>query len=192
MSTRDELVRAALRVASTDGFGALSVRGVAREAGVGATTLRHYFPSQADLHLAVTTELITSLLTDLAIEDDTEDPAVRLYDCLAQFLPDPATDALSRGNWFDLYFTALAPNASAALRNVLRAAHEASTTAVRRWLRTLAAQGHMAEEDIEDQAAHVLVIINGMHLCAVIDPERYNLPREKRLLRWYARQLLSG
>ncbi|MFD5826265.1 TetR/AcrR family transcriptional regulator [Lentzea sp. NPDC060358] len=192
MSTRQELVEAALRLASTSGFGALSVRGVAREAGVGATTLRHYFPSQADLHLAVTTELVTSLLHDLDIEDDTGDPAGRLYDCLEQFLPDPAREISLRGSWFDLYCTALAPNAPAALRNVLRAAHEASATAVRRWLSALVAQGHLAEEDVEDQAAHVLAMINGLHLCAVIEPERYDLPREKRLLRWYTRRLLSG
>ncbi|MGI5502296.1 TetR/AcrR family transcriptional regulator [Lentzea sp. CA-135723] len=191
MSTREELVRAALRLVNTSGFGALSVRGVAREAGVGATTLRHYFPSQAALHLAVTTELVASLLTDLAIEDDTEDPAVRLYDCLLQFLPEPDQEISLRDNWFDLNCSALAPNAPATLRNVLKAGHEASVAAVRRWLSTLAAQGHLADEDVDDQAAHLLALINGLHLCAVIEPERYDLPREKRLLQWHVHQLLT-
>ncbi|WNV87908.1 TetR/AcrR family transcriptional regulator [Umezawaea sp. Da 62-37] len=191
MSTREELVQAALRLANKSGYGALSVRGVAREAGVGATTLRHYFPSQVDLHHAVTTELVTSVLNDLAIEDDTEDPAVRLYDCLEQFLPLPAQESSLRGGWFDLYCTALAPDAAPALKNVLRGAHEASTVAVHRWLSVLSAQGHVAEQDIDDHAAYVLAMINGLHLCAVIEPDRFDLPRERRLLRWYVHQLLA-
>lgn len=178
-------------MARKSGYGALSVRGVAREAGVGATTLRHYFPTQAALHHALSTELVTSVLKDLAIEDDTEDPAVRLYDCLEQFLPEPSREISSRGHWFDLYRTALAPDAAPALKNVLRSAHGASTAAVRRWLMVLAGQGHVAEEDIDDHAAYVLAMINGLHLCAVIEPERFDLPRERRLLRWYVHQLLA-
>ncbi|MFD9739253.1 TetR/AcrR family transcriptional regulator [Umezawaea sp. NPDC059074] len=192
MTAREELIQAALRLARRSGFGALSVRGVAREAGIGATTLRHYFPSQVDLHRAVTTELITSILGDLEIDDDAKDPAARLYDCLEQFLPEPGHESSSRSNWFDLYCTALAPDAPLGLRNVLHAAHEASTAAVHRWLSTLAGQGHVAEEDVDDQAAYVLAMINGLHLCAAVEPQRYDLPREQRLLRWYVHKLLEN
>ncbi|MDT8914968.1 TetR family transcriptional regulator [Amycolatopsis sp. PS_44_ISF1] len=189
MSGREELIQAALRRARDEGFGALSVRGVAREAGVGATTLRHYFPSQAALHHAVATALVTTVLDDLAIEDDTADPATRLYDCLDQFLPDRAAATES---WFDLYCTALAPDAAPSLRNVLHGAHAASATAVRRWLSILAAQGHLAGQDIDDQVAYVLAMINGMQLGMVVEPDRHDLSRDRRLLRWYTRKLLPA
>ncbi|MDN6530034.1 MAG: TetR/AcrR family transcriptional regulator, partial [Brevibacterium sp.] len=47
LSRRDDIITAAIRLAeqSPPGQTNLSVRAVAREAGIGASTLRHYFPT---------------------------------------------------------------------------------------------------------------------------------------------------
>lgn len=54
---RGELVAAALRVITTEGFAAASVRRVAHEAGCSAGALRHYFPRQDSLVAAVLDEI---------------------------------------------------------------------------------------------------------------------------------------
>ena len=89
MSKRDEIIAAAIRLAegSQPGQANLSVRAVAKEAGVGASTLRHYFPTQADLHEAVALRSIDTVINDFSIADSSRAPADRLYECCAQFLP---------------------------------------------------------------------------------------------------------
>src|SRR5690625_1519546 len=54
---RGELVAAALRVITTEGFAAASVRRVAHEAGCSAGALRHYFPRHDALVAAVLDEV---------------------------------------------------------------------------------------------------------------------------------------
>lgn len=54
---RGELVAAALRVITTEGFAAASVRRVAQAAGYSAGALRHYFPRQDALIAAVLDEV---------------------------------------------------------------------------------------------------------------------------------------
>lgn len=54
---RSELVAAALRVITTEGFAAASVRRVAQESGHSPGSLRHYFPRQDSLVAAVLDEV---------------------------------------------------------------------------------------------------------------------------------------
>ncbi len=177
----------------TSGFSALSVRGVAKEAGVGASTLRHHFPTQAHLHRVIATELVLGLVKDLTIDDDKLDPADRLFDCLLQFLPPPAQNeqAAALNSWFELYRLSFGPDAAPAFRGVLTSAHEASTTVLHRWLKTLARQGHVQEDDIDDHAAYALAMINGLHLCMLVEPRRFDLSLEHRVLRHYVNSVVE-
>ena len=50
---RGQIVDAAVAIARVEGLPGLSVRRVATAADVGASTLRHYFPTQRELHEAV-------------------------------------------------------------------------------------------------------------------------------------------
>jgi AcrR family transcriptional regulator len=110
-SRREEILAAAVGLACEQGVGALSVRSVAAAAGVGATTLRHYFPSQVDLYRAVASQLVTNVLGDLDIADDSRDPAARLYDCLAQFVPQSDEEVRALTGWAELTRLALGGDA---------------------------------------------------------------------------------
>lgn len=90
---RAQILSAAQQLLEQQGFASLSVRAVAQAAGVGASTLRHYFPSQEDLQEAVLTQSLLGGLQDCRIAER-ELPAVdRLSECLEQFLP-PNEDSL--------------------------------------------------------------------------------------------------
>jgi AcrR family transcriptional regulator len=52
VNTREEIVQAATRVFARDGYEKASLRGVAREAGVDAALVHHYFDGKADLFMA--------------------------------------------------------------------------------------------------------------------------------------------
>lgn len=183
MSTRDEIIAAALRLARTQGFGALSVRGVAREAGVGATTLRHHFPSQSDLHHVVAAGLVHDSLEDLAIEDASRDPSQRLYECLAQLLPPQEDQSVVLEGWFELYRLSLGPNSLPGVRELLESGHRSAAQVLHRWLNILAAEGHIRSEDIEGQVTYALALVDGLHLTMLLQPDRVDLEVAKDTLR---------
>ncbi|MCA1217824.1 TetR/AcrR family transcriptional regulator [Streptomyces sp. 8L] len=191
MSRRDEIIEAALGLAKAEGIGALSVRAVASAAGIGPTTLRHHFPSQADLHQTVAVELVSGSLDDLAIADDTREPVQRLYDCLLQFLPPPDQREAALGAWFELYRLALGPEPRTAVRELLESGRQSSARVLRRWLGTLAGQGHVAPEEVEGHAVRALVLIDGLHLNLLIGPAPFDLDAARDSLRWFAERVIT-
>src|SRR5699024_12826505 len=104
LSKREDIIAAAIRLAeeSQPGEANLSVRAVAKEAGVGPSTLRHYFPTQADLHEAVALRSIDTVINDFSIADSSRAPADRLYDCCDQFLPPHSHLSRQLETWISL------------------------------------------------------------------------------------------
>ncbi|MCX4639703.1 TetR/AcrR family transcriptional regulator [Streptomyces sp. P9-2B-2] len=188
-SRQEEILAAALRLTYEQGVGALSVRSVAAAAGVGATTLRHYFPSQADLYQAVASRLVTSVLSDLDITDDSRDPAARLYDCLAQFVPQPTEQTQALTGWAELHRLALGGDAG--VMEILKSGRQASKEALLRWFGALADQGHTARADINTHATHALTLIDGLNLDLFLFPDQVDLAAAKTALRWFAERTVS-
>ncbi|WP_405840329.1 TetR/AcrR family transcriptional regulator [Streptomyces platensis] len=188
-SRQEEILAAALRLTYEQGVGALSVRSVAAAAGVGATTLRHYFPSQADLYQAVASRLVTSVLSDLDITDDSRDPAARLYDCLAQFVPQPTEQTQSLTGWAELHRLALGGDAGVV--EILKSGRRASKEALLRWFGVLADQGHTARADINTHATHALTLIDGLNLDLFLFPDQVDLAAANTALRWFAEHTVS-
>ena len=186
MARRDEILESALQLVQRDGIGALSVRGVAAAAGIGATTLRHHFPSQADLYQAVAVRLVGNTLDDLNIADDTVDPVERLSNCLLQFLPQPANQALALSGWFELYRLALGPDPVPAVHGILTSGHGSSAESLAGWFSTLSEQGHLAPGDISSHVTRALALIDGLHLNLLLDADRVDLDAARDAIRWFA------
>jgi len=186
---REEILAAALRLAQEQGVGALSVRSVAAVAGVGASTLRHYFPSQADLRQAVASQVVTNVLGDLDIADDSRDPAARLYDCLAQFVPQPDEQVQALAGWAEL--NRLALGGDAGVLEMLKSGRRASEEALLGWFGVLADQGHVAPADVDAHARHVLTLIDGLNLDLFLYPDRVDLAAARTALRWFAERIVS-
>ncbi|WP_328385212.1 TetR family transcriptional regulator [Streptomyces sp. NBC_00400] len=191
MSRRDEIIEAALRLAKAEGIGTLSVRAVANATGIGPTTLRHYFPSQAELRQAVAVAIVSGSLDDLAIADDTREPVQRLYDCLLQFLPRSEHQEAELGGWFELLRLTLGPEPLPAVRGLLESGHRSSAQVLQRWLGTLADQGHVVPDDVDTHATRALALIDGLHLNLLIGPERFNLTAAREALRWFAERVIT-
>lgn len=190
-SKRDQLLEAARDLARTHGLGALSVRSVAAAAGVGATTLRNYFPSQALLHQAVVSEFVTVTLADLDILDATRDPAERLFRCVAQFLPAAGAVEESLTGWFGHYRLAFGAEANTMVREVLTSGRVASRQALEGWLRVLAGEGRIRAEDVDAHVTRFLVTVDGLHLTMLAEPERVDLDAARDLLRSVVEDVLA-
>ncbi|ANZ41481.1 hypothetical protein BBK82_41530 [Lentzea guizhouensis] len=189
---RDQILRTAVELAKAEGLTALSVRSVAAAAGVGATTLRNYFPSQALLHEAVAAEIVTFTLEDRHIADASRPPVERLAECLEQFLPLPGQVETSLHGWLEYYRLSFGPEASTATKELLLSGRRASVQVLTRWLEVLAAEGHLADDAVDDRVTGLLVVVDGIHLTMLTDPERLDLDKAKRLLREQATTLLSA
>lgn len=192
MEKRELILDAALKLASTEGLGALSVRSVAAAAGVGATTLRHYFPSQALLHQAVVSRSVSRSLNDLHIRDTTRPPVPRLYECLLQFLPEPQEQDLALNGWFELQTLALGSSANEGVREMLRTGHGESCDTVRRWLRVLTEEGHTPTDDVDALSRRFVALVNGLHLELLLEPGSADLRSAKETLHWFARQAITA
>ena len=82
---REEIIQAAIELAQKEGPKAATVRAVAQHVGIGASTLRYYFPTQGDLGRAVAERLISSATPDLNIRDSSQPPHEWLTECIIQF-----------------------------------------------------------------------------------------------------------
>jgi TetR/AcrR family transcriptional repressor of nem operon len=81
-NTRDRILAAATIAAQTRGYGGLSFRDLAKEVGIKAASIYHYFPSKADLGAAVAKrywEDSAATLESLSAESSDPIPALRRY-----------------------------------------------------------------------------------------------------------------
>jgi AcrR family transcriptional regulator len=78
--TRDEITAAAIQVADTDGFGAVSMRRIADELGAGTMTLYHYVRTKDELLTLVNDAVMGEVVVpdDVAIPDDWRDALVMI------------------------------------------------------------------------------------------------------------------
>lgn len=169
MDRRRQIVDAAHEVARTEGVGALSVRGVAERAGIGASTLRHYFPTQRTLYDAVMGELFDSQVEELRIADPRVDPYVRLTECVAQFLP--ATQDRVKAPlqaWLSIYSAALGPEGTEAQRMMVSALEASAYRRVEGWLAVLDREGALREGDRARQVITLLALVDGLCLALLV------------------------
>lgn len=166
---REQIIAAALELVREGGVAGASVRAVAARAGIGASTMRYYFPRQRDLNDAIAARSLAVELHDLRIHDPTVDPAERLFECLAQFLPPSPAEIAQLTAWLDLLHAALTRGddtlPAQMLAGFTRAAHERLTA----WLRQLASEGRLEPGESEHHAVALMSRIDGLCL-ALLGP----------------------
>ncbi|USQ79674.1 TetR/AcrR family transcriptional regulator [Ornithinimicrobium faecis] len=167
---RHQIVQAAQAVIAQEGLGALSVRTTAARAGIGASTLRHYFPTQQALFDAVVSDSFNAQLDDLRIADTHVPAADRLLECLAQFLP-PSDDEIAQLlNWLAMYTAALGPDRTEQGARALISLTELGRQRVVAWLEVLGDQGELRHLDMARHAAVLLTHLDGLCL-ALLAPD---------------------
>lgn len=194
LSKRDDIITAAIRLAERSGPGEanLSVRAVAKEAGVGPSTLRHYFPTQADLHEAVALRSIDTVVKDFSIADAARSPADRLYECCAQFLPTHEHRDVQLETWFSIHLHALGAEKRAVSRHLLEHGHRVTYDSLHRWLNLLAGEGHIDSTEVAPTATALFITVDGIALHSIISPETMTVDAAHEQVKWTIDKLLSS
>ncbi|WP_298750267.1 TetR/AcrR family transcriptional regulator [uncultured Serinicoccus sp.] len=143
---REQIVSAARAIVAEEGLEAVSVRVVARRAGIGASTLRHYFPTQSDLLDELLGPAMDRMVSDLRIEDDRVPPRDRLLECLLQFLPPSLIDPRTASLWLASYAAAVGPNATESGTRTLERLAELARARIDAWLGRLEEEGALLVE----------------------------------------------
>ena len=163
-SRREQIVRAASAIAAEEGIGAMSVRAVATRAGIGPSTLRHYFPSQQDLFHEVVGRSFHAQLDNLDIDDDTIPAAERLTACMAQFLPADDTQTRLLEGWIALYASALGPARTEQGARLLDSLTKHARDRVNKWLEILEIDGALQPGERQRHLTTMLAMIDGLCL----------------------------
>lgn len=193
MSRRDDIIDAAIRLAESaaPGEATLSVRAIAKEAGIGASTLRHYFPTQNALYHEVARRSIQTTVKDFSIADSRRDPAERLYECCSQFLLTDEHRDIQLKVWFTMHLNALGPDPREGSLGLLEYCHELMYASLHRWLGILADEGHLESAEVGPSATLLFTAIDGMALHSIITPERMTVGDVHANIRWLIGKILA-
>lgn len=161
---REQIVAAAQQLVSEHGAGSLSVRNVAAKAGIGASTLRHYFPSQRELYDAVLGAAFNAQLNDLSIADSNIRASRRLAECMLQFLPKDERQVPELEAWFTIYTSAIGSGRTEHGAQLLAALEHHARTRVDTWLAILDAEGVLRHPDRRRHSTLLFALIDGLCL----------------------------
>ena len=143
---REQILSAAREIVAEEGLEAVSVRGVARRAGIGASTLRHYFPTQSDLLDELLGPALDRVVSDLRIEDPRVSPRDRLRECLLQFLPPSLLTPQTVTLWLASYAAAVGPHATESATRTLEQLASLARARIDAWLAQLEGEGALQLE----------------------------------------------
>lgn len=194
MTRRNDIIAAAIRLAeaSPPGQANLSVRAVAQEAGIGASTLRHYFPTQSDLHEAIARGSLDVSIRDFSIADSALDPAARLFDCCVQFLPTHEHRDVQLELWLTMHISALGPERRAVTRRLIEYGHEVTYDCLSRWLGILADEGHLDPAEVAPASVALFTMLDGLALHSIVTPEAMTVDAAHDQLRWLIGRTLTA
>lgn len=180
---RDALIAATARCLASHGAGGISVRMVAREAGVSAGLLTHYFTGIDDLIAATyraTGDRITGLL-DAAVAAAGDDPRARLRAYVeANFAP-PISDPELLATWAAFWALAHAKPEIAAI-------HAAQSAATRAQIEALIAACNATETRLA--AIGLSALIDGLWLERSLDAATFTAAEAAALAERWVNTLL--
>jgi AcrR family transcriptional regulator len=175
---RAQLVEAVFRIVRRDGIEHVSVRKVAREAGLSMGSLRHYFATQAELlafSLGEVERRFRSRLTEL---DPAAPPRKVLEQVLHQLVPLTPESRVEHEIWFAFVGKATADPALHALNTRI---YDELRDLVRQIVALIQRPG--LDPDLETERLYALV--DGLVLHAVLRPEQWPPERITAVLSYH-------
>ena len=166
---KEEIVQAARELLLGEGESRFSVRGVAQKVGIGASTLRYYFPAQEDLLRAVADDLIAEhsaqLIGDCDIANTSRPAIERFVECLEQYVPKDGDFKLAMDQWMKVQIAASKQEEERA-RVALEATMDFNHQTIKRWVEILqrpdSGPAALEQWDADDAARFVTVLLNGL------------------------------
>lgn len=184
MSTdrRAAILQAARTVLAERGPDAVSVRNIAAAAGIGASTLRYYFPAQIDLQLALATDTFHREIRDLRIEDTSVPATDRLCECLEQFLPSEDSEVTHLSSWISGYAAAVGRKAEEPQRKLLSVLETEANTRINAWLAVLDHEG-VLRVDVDQARTLAQAMLDGLALSLLVKERGVTVDGARDLLR---------
>ena len=158
---RSQILDAAERLVRQHGLTSASVRAVAAEAGIGASTLRHYYPSQRDLYVAIVARMQGEATSHMRISDTDVDPLTRLTECLMQFLPPDEDTMALLAAYADTLSRAFGAEGDPTIRAAYTRLSAEGAQQQRVWLEQLASEGRL-REPVDDVLPLLHTIVDGV------------------------------
>ena len=181
MNTRDRIIAAATAMMQ-EGAPRLSVRAVAARAGVGASTLRHHFPTQRDLVNAALTATYDAAMPDERIRETSMPPRERLRECLRRLLDPFGTPAEARDVWTNLLHTFAEAEADAKTRAAYDVLVDHAERRIRAWLAILEEEGVLPPGDNVRRTDFLLTVVDGLSIARALPPSDQRLEDETKTL----------
>lgn len=182
ISTREKIVQAATEIIR-GGTASPSVRTVAARAGVGASTLRHYFPTQRALIDATLQAFYAEAMPDARIRETTIPPRERLAECLAALLEPFSDERQARETWKTVYESFISPSATEDARQAFVVLARQAEMRVASWLSILEEEGALPAGDTDQRAHFLIAVIDGLSLDRALPPLHARVDAEARTLR---------
>lgn len=190
MSRRDDIVAAARKIAVTEGVEAISVRRVAAAAGIGASTLRYYFPTIKDLFSALASDNLDDYLSSEGLEDASVPAVDRLTGLLMQFLP-PNDDGVGQLETVLSVHQAAFESGELVGSDALRDLTESGEAIVTGWLMKLREQGATLSIDPGEGARLLLAMTNGLVLELIARAPGFTINEARQRLGLLVRLIVS-
>lgn len=190
MSRRDDIVAAARKIAVTEGVEAISVRRVAAAAGIGASTLRYYFPTIKDLFSALASDNLDDYLSSEGLEDASVPAADRLTGLLMQFLPQN-DDGVGQLETVLSVHQAAFESGELVGSDALRDLTESGEAIVTGWLMKLREQGATLSIDPGEGARLLLAMTNGLVLELIARAPGFTINEARQRLGLLVRLIVS-
>lgn len=179
--TREKIVAAAADLVR-EGGAVMSVRAVAARAGVGASTLRYYFPTQKALFETVLTAVYDEALPDERMRDAAISPRDRLIESLWQLLEPVGVPSVAREVWDTIYLTFIGPEATDNARKGYRVLVGQAEQRVVAWLVILEAEGALAPGDNLQRTRFLLTVLDGLSIERALPMDETQLVAERATL----------
>lgn len=190
MSRRGDIVAAARKIAVTEGVEAISVRRVAAAAGIGASTLRYYFPTIKDLFSALASDNLDDYLSSEGLEDASVPAADRLTGLLMQFLPQN-DDGVGQLETVLSVHQAAFESGELVGSDALRDLTESGEAIVTGWLMKLREQGATLSIDPGEGARLLLAMTNGLVLELIARAPGFTINEARQRLGLLVRLIVS-
>lgn len=154
------------------------MRAVAQRAGIGASTLRHYFPTQRSLLDSVLTSIYDQAIPDERIRDASLPPRVRLIECMWHTLEPIGSGEQSRETWATLFDTFIGPESTEQARLGFIVIARQAQRRVESWLAILDAEGALPAGDNTLRAQFLLTVSDGLSIARALPSDVSRLEYE--------------
>ena len=185
--TRQTILDAAVELLGEGSEQRPSVRAVAARAGVGASTLRHHFPTQQSLIRAALETMYVTALPDERIHDRDLPARDRLAECLANLLTPLGQGEQAQRFWLEL-FSGLVGSDGAGYAVVAAITEQRLES----WLRVLQDEGALPPGEVGLAVVYLLTVVDGLAVARSLPAGQYSPAEESAVIALAIDTVLDG